>query len=46
MEPSKTLGEMEYEEAIQAVSKHIDWLETDEERLAAINAFIFTLFQL
>lgn len=40
MEEKKTLGQMSYDEAVQALLPYIDWVETEEERIEVINKFL------
>lgn len=35
-----------YPEGPQEIIRHIDWLSTDEEKMAALNVFVFLSFQL
>ena len=46
MTEQKTFDITRYPEGPQEVIKYIDWLETDEEKMAALNLFVFLSYQL
>ena len=46
MAEQNTFDITKYPEGPKEVIKYMDWLETEEEKMAALNLFVFLSFQL